>query len=1008
MDSVDSKDSKEETGSSREPEIMQIKRKSSKVLTTESMGVFLGRSAALFALLLPLGILFGVLFTARGWGGTVVRTLEPYYILSRGITAGGLGFIILLYLLDFSYWKGVWKVVRAVCLILSVLVIATGCILMAREYAAFPMLMYLMLVPAYVVLCKRTCFKGTDAHYFLSSLAPTLFLLGVLGIAAWIYLTMSPAVPEVWPGGDNAVKAIYYDKLLCKDHSLRCKGLLCPELLADDAIELETGSCQKFVDHNGCVVSTTKGKVGQYATVSDTHNHRPLNTWQEVAEYEIQMIDAASAAASVNGSMNASASAIASALNVNYSTVIIDYPSLKDADVDCATAAYLLYIGLLVCSVMLVIFSVVTYFIGRGMKRKSPRTQMRVFGMLSFLAVLGMYMATTIAGSTPQISNLIMLFSFVGLAMVGLMATAAIGWASIKTDLMSVPMLKSMVAAGQSDWLKAMAMYFVIPYMIFLGLSTVNQFFRIYLTPCAKKVGSKERKRWLTTIASNQLRMIKRWPFTDIFRKIAFIGILYYVMMVGISKFVMVFLSWLNGALALTQLGVTVGIFWSVGLFMFLLPPVPGVPVYVLGGVVLVQAFRRNGQPFALSVVIVTFICYSIKLAAIVIQQKVIGGGMSGSLFIRKTVGVNSITIKAIKMILTKPGMGIDKVAILCGGPDWPTSVLTGILKLSVFKMLFGSIPVVFLVFPCVMSGAFVNNPCDCDQPPCLPTDIIPNPSCQTLKDTKAMTSLFTGMASVSLLFASGVQSLALFSAMYFIESTASKNRATLTDPDGDYPNDPEVEKAELVDAEKKRISSAATVWSRVPTCQKVNMIMMFVQTMFYCLAFGTVASWCFVPFEVTDQIGFTEATCLKWLGPEPGADGHSRQKWETAIHPTYNRPFVGDDYRSKKIECMGKLGGKFYDVVIGPTNVSTGKNGYYLGWIMNAFVVTAFIHSQIFSCWAKKATKEVEAQIAGGLPLEDIVKEIRINSTKVTPENEVQAGEEEEEEEDSTNCRQQ
>ena len=520
MDSVDSKDSKEETVSSREPEIMQIKRKSSNILSTESMGVFLGRSAALFALLLPLGILFGVLFTARGWGGTVVRTLEPYYSLSRMITAGGLGFIILLYLLDFSYWKGVWKVVRAVCLILSVLVIATGCILMAREYAAFPMLMYLMLVPAYVVLCKRTCFKGTDAHYFLSSLAPTLFLLGVLGIAAWIYLTMSPAVPEVWPGGDNAVKAIYYDKLLCKDHSLRCKGLLCPELLADDAIELETGSCQKFVDHNGCVVSTTKGKVGQYATVSDTHNHRPLNTWQDVAEYEIQMIDAASAAASVNGSTNASASAIASALNVNYSTVIIDYPSLKDADVDCATAAYLLYIGLLVCSVMLVIFSVVTYFIGRGMKRKSPRTQMRVFGMLSFLAVLGMYMATTIAGSTPQISNLIMLFSFVGLAMVGLMATAAIGWASIKTDLMSVPMLKSMVAAGQSDWLKAMAMYFVIPYMLFLGLSAVNQFFRIYLTPCAKKVGSKERKRCLTTIASKQLRMIKRWPFTDIFRKV--------------------------------------------------------------------------------------------------------------------------------------------------------------------------------------------------------------------------------------------------------------------------------------------------------------------------------------------------------------------------------------------------------------------------------------------------------------------------------------------------------
>ena len=51
---------------------------------------------------------------------------------------------------------------------------------------------------------------------------------------------------------------------------------------------------------------------------------------------------------------------------------------------------------------------------------------------------------------------------------------------------------------------------------------------------------------------------------------------------------------------------------------------------------------------------------------------------------------------------------------ILCGGPDWPTSVLTGILNLSVIKMLIGSAPVVIIIVPCTVLGAcfvMVNRP---------------------------------------------------------------------------------------------------------------------------------------------------------------------------------------------------------------------------------------------------------------------------------------------------------
>jgi hypothetical protein len=65
--------------------------------------------------------------------------------------------------------------------------------------------------------------------------------------------------------------------------------------------------------------------------------------------------------------------------------------TMKDADVDCATAAYLLYIGLLVSSMLLIIFGFVTHFVAKGMKRKSPRTQLRIFGMLAGLSILGMW-----------------------------------------------------------------------------------------------------------------------------------------------------------------------------------------------------------------------------------------------------------------------------------------------------------------------------------------------------------------------------------------------------------------------------------------------------------------------------------------------------------------------------------------------------------------------------------------------------------------------------------------
>ena len=200
-------------------------------------------------------------------------------------------------------------------------------------------------------------------------------------------------------------------------------------------------------------------------------------------------------------------------------------------------------------------------------------------------------------------------------------------------------------------------------------------------------------------------------------------GIIYYTLNVGITRIVSVFLSWLNTKLAAESFGTSLAIFYAVGLTMFLLPPVPGVPVYITGGILLVNSCLNDGWEFGTAIVFTSFICFMIKLNAIAMQQKLFGECMgSKSVKVRAAVGVNSTTIKAIRMILLKPGIHIAKVAILCGGPDWPTSVLTGILRLRLSQMLLGSLPVLFLISPCVLAGAFAAGPLLSRLPDNLPT----------------------------------------------------------------------------------------------------------------------------------------------------------------------------------------------------------------------------------------------------------------------------------------------
>jgi len=57
-----------------------------------------------------------------------------------------------------------------------------------------------------------------------------------------------------------------------------------------------------------------------------------------------------------------------------------------------------------------------------------------------------------------------------------------------------------------------------------------------------------------------------------------------------------------------------------------------------------------------------------------------------------------------MKIVLSKP-MSVAKVSILVGGPDWPTSVMCGILHLDPVGVLLGTTPVALLILPTILAA---------------------------------------------------------------------------------------------------------------------------------------------------------------------------------------------------------------------------------------------------------------------------------------------------------------
>mmetsp|Transcript_41685 Transcript_41685/g.75698 ORF Transcript_41685/g.75698 Transcript_41685/m.75698 type:complete len:933 (+) Transcript_41685:100-2898(+) len=294
----------------------------------------------------------------------------------------------------------------------------------------------------------------------------------------------------------------------------------------------------------------------------------------------------------------------------------------------------------------------------------------------------------------------------------------------LQKDLLMRGMSVSPLIRNARNWLVSdlgMALFLTptVAFMPFyLVLSFLNQ--QVRKIRCSGDYG-EDKKRWLTPVAGTQLSMlINRQDWTSVHRYLQILCIVVVSLQVLGGIGTNVFLSWVNEQLAGTSFGTLVMSFMLVGISMFMIPIVPGVAVYFFGGILIPQGWVRtntelgpdglydySGSEFWVGFLIVVCLNFSQKLIAVTLQQKTIGEPMSTNTTILQMVGVNKPGMKAVEVILRKPGFTVAKVAILVGGPDWPTSVLTGIMRLSLFQMLLGTTPVIVNVSIVTAAGAF-------------------------------------------------------------------------------------------------------------------------------------------------------------------------------------------------------------------------------------------------------------------------------------------------------------
>ncbi|GBG29376.1 Hypothetical Protein FCC1311_055982 [Hondaea fermentalgiana] len=477
-------------------------------------------------------------------------------------------------------------------------------------------------------------------------------------------------------------------------------------------------------------------------------------------------------------------------------------------------------------------------------------------GTISLLLL--MWIGASIGGSDMNMSQIVIFCAGAGIGMLLLGYISAHGINSLWEVASGSKFGQQAMAIMISDWgLAFMALGLMPVGFLYLLLSIPCQFMRkINIFGCNLPVDPADRRNIVTKGASAGLKRARALNWTSILTKVIILGLLFMSLNVVVSKFTSVAMSALNEWIRLQNFGMgqITMVFFAVGMAAFLNPLIPGPPIYVSGGIVLVEGTRvmfagmLSGQTveasgelactdlytdgeceagYWIAIAYTVAVCTVLKMCAITVQQKVFGERMGRFISIRRFIGVNTVACRAIKIILQDRGLTMRKVFILCGGPDWPTSVTTGILGLPLLSMLIGSLPIVFLIAPSVLAGASL------------------------LRTTEG--SIWSSISVLAVGLSVVLQSASMFGAMHVIAKVATEHENELA------AMDPDLEVLEYTKkSERKRAAMAhAKDWHRkgFPLVARFFLIVGAATMILSVYLAVVLGSACFGSFSVSDSI---------------------------------------------------------------------------------------------------------------------------------------------------------
>lgn len=252
-----------------------------------------------------------------------------------------------------------------------------------------------------------------------------------------------------------------------------------------------------------------------------------------------------------------------------------------------------------------------------------------------------------------------------------------------------------------SDWMKAAC-------LCFGGLFLTAFFIADVLAAIGKRLlccRIESDSPFLTNRGESMVRFLGNWHWGSVLSKTAICGFALTLVFVATPRGCVLFLAWLTNTIRGFELWLVTVVYFFAGLLMFAFPPMPGLAVYMGAGTILVAQTRTAGWGFWQGVAFASGLSFVIKMVSVVMQY-LFGEVMARNPKIQRMIGVHTVSTMALTRILNDPGLQLDKAAILCGGPDWPTVVLCGILRVGIGRTLVGELPNVFVVVPYAYAGA--------------------------------------------------------------------------------------------------------------------------------------------------------------------------------------------------------------------------------------------------------------------------------------------------------------